>query len=164
MPKCERYFHGSNVPPITLTQCGPHKEKVYGWKPDQNGVLQPCVVGEIDPDADIQACRKETLPEMMARMPGKSPLEKVQNAVNQGLVVPPAVDQGRTTYDLTGVPEDITTAMMLKQKAAEGYEKLPPELKAAEGATIEEKLVNFIKQYTEKQQAAATSPAEGDSK
>lgn len=142
-----RYYKPGEKPPVKLIDNSPKVVKVYGWKPDKDGHMQPCVIGERDLDADIQAARMETLPEMMARMPGKDSLEKIQNAVSQGVLALHPED--KNVYDLRNVPTDITEAMLQAQAAADKYETLPEELKKAPGKDLSEKFENYKKAMAE---------------
>lgn len=151
----KRYYSGGSVPPVIKCDVSNKPVDVYGWKRDDAGEMQPVKIGTRDLDAEIQAARCETLPEMMARMPGNSPVEKVQAAVNLGLIVPTPDD--KNTYDLTHEPADLVEAMLLQKKAEAAYQSLPQEIRDAEGSTIEEKLKNFVEKAKKAQEAAQST-------
>lgn len=144
-----RYHHDFCPPEIKTTDITNVPVKLYDWEyNEKKRCVEPVFTGEFrDIDADVKAARQETLTEMMARMPGRSPIEKVEYAVNAGLIVPPVNADGEPakTIDLRGVPNDIAEAQAMQRKAAEAYDQLPLELKNAEGSTLEEKLANYIK-------------------
>lgn len=165
-PKVPRFYSEICPPPIKAVDVGNKPIPVYGWEyNEEKHEMEPVFTGEyIDRDKDIQAARQETLTEMMARMPGKSPLEKVEYAVNTGLVVPPEThsDGSYKTYDMRSVPSDIAEAQAMQRRVAQAYESLPPEIKNAEGSTLEEKLANFLKQAQASQAKKEEASQEGD--
>lgn len=167
MPEKTPRFYSDLCPaPIQAVDVGNKRIPVYGWKyNEKTHDMEPVLTGEyIDRDKDIQAARQETLTEMMARMPGKSPLEKVEYAVNTGLVVPPEThaDGSYQTYDMRSVPSDIAEAQAMQRRAAEAYASLPDQIKNAEGSTLEEKVANFLKQAEASQAKTEEAKQEGD--
>lgn len=167
MPEKTPRFYSDLCPaPIGAVDVGNKPIPVYGWKyNEETHEMEPVLTGEyIDRDKDIQAARQETLTEMMARMPGKSPLEKVEYAVNTGLVVPPEThaDGSYQTYDMRSVPSDIAEAQAMQRRAAEAYASLPDQIKNAEGSTLEEKVANFLKQAQASQAKTEEAKQEGD--
>lgn len=123
-------YSDRHQPPVQVLDPGPETYPIFEWVV-KDGKLDFEKVGERNMNKDIQDARCETLTEMMARMAGRSPLEKVQNAVNQGLIpANPLNPSGKgELVDLTKVPDSIVEAELIRRKGQKAADSLPEELK-----------------------------------
>lgn len=158
-----RYYTRDNPPPVKYTDIGSETYPVYGWEyDDKNRSFQPVKVGEVNPQADIDAVKCETLTEMLRRVPGGSNLEKLKNAGKLGILpIQPDDLQGKVV-DLTGMPDNLIDAKEAIAKAKAEEDALPEEVKNAEGKTSIEKIFNYFTAKLEEQKALEAASKEGD--
>lgn len=155
-----RFYSIDNPPPVIECDASNKPVPVYDWIYNEDSKqVEPVKVGERDPQADIQAAKGETLAEVMARMPGRTHLDKLNNAVNLGIINPGAKDGGVT--DLRAVKPDFVENMATVEKGAAAY-KEDPEIAKAPGSTYTEKAINYFQEKIKAMEAAQAKPAEGD--
>lgn len=135
------FFSIHNPAPVEVADLGDGIEKVYGWDVI-DGKVEVVLKGERCPEAEIQAAKMETITEMLDRMAGNTPLQKVQNAVNAGLFPANAPGADAKTCDLTGVPASVVEAQELIKKGAEAAASLPSDL--TKGETDFEKILALL--------------------
>lgn len=122
------WYTDDNPPPVVKCDISPKKVKVYDWEwSDERRSYQPTCVGEKDPDSDIQACKGETLKEIMSRMNGKNVVEKLDDAVRRGIVIVPEEENAGKVVDLTQVPNNYLDVFNEMQKGAAAYKAIPEE-------------------------------------
>ena len=158
------FYSRHNLPPVVEAPKCSHEVPVYGWDV-VDGKVEPVLKGHRDPAADIQAARQETLTEMLDRMGGRTPLEKVRNAVNAGLIVQDNIGKSAKFADLTGMPDSYVDAYNLMEKGKKAVDSLPSDLKGS-GSTFDEILKNLTKEqieaYLAKAYPAPAAKKEGD--
>lgn len=140
------FYSRHNLPPVVVAPAGDKTVKVYGWDVI-NGKLEPVIKGERCPFDDIQAAKQETLTEMLDRMSGRTPLEKVANAVKAGLIVQDNIGKSAKFTDLTGMPDSYVEAHNMLEKGKAAVASLPDELK--EGDDFETILASLGKEKIE---------------
>lgn len=119
------YFYSRRHPaPVGSPVGSNHAYDVYDFD-FKDGEMVIVKTGERDPNADIQAAKSETLQELMARMPGKTPLAKVASAVESGLA---PYDNDGSYKDVTGVPGSIVEQQELMRKAKAQAAAMPKDL------------------------------------
>lgn len=154
------FFSFRNPAPAVVSDSGPKEVPVYGWDfKDYKTIIVK--KGVRCPAADVQAAKCETLTEMLQRMDGKTPLQKIANAVSHG-IVPVAVPNGAHT-DETKLPKDVLTAHQMIEKGKAAAAALPSELTGGESKL--DKILDLltednIKAYLAKKYPA--KPAEGE--
>lgn len=125
-----KFYSRHNLPPVVAAPAACHEVPVYGWDVI-DGRVQPVLKGHRDPAADIQAAKQETLTEMLDRMSGRTPLEKVRNAVNAGLIVQDNIGKNAKYADLTGMPDNYLDAHNALEAGKAAADSLPDELKGS---------------------------------
>lgn len=154
------FYSRHNLPPVVVAPAGDKIVKVFGWDVI-NGKLEPVVKGERCPQEDIQAAKQETLTEMLDRMNGRTPLEKVNNAVKAGLIVQDNIGKSAKFTDLSGIPDSYVEARNLLDKGKAAVASLPDELKT--GDDFETILASLgkdkIEAYLSKLNGASGTPA-----
>lgn len=126
--KIPAFYGRHHLPPVEPAKSGPKTVKVYGWD-IVKGKLEPVVKGERDPFADIQAAKQETLSEMLDRMGGRTPTEKVRNAVNAGLIIQDNMGKSAKYADLTNMPDSYVDAFNQIKKGEAAVASLPDDFK-----------------------------------
>lgn len=133
----------------------------------KEGELIVVKVGQKDPQAEITAAKIETIGEMLDRMPGKTPFEKVGIAVSNG-VVDPNIHSG--ILDVSQVPNSVVEAQEALKKARAQAAAMPKDLVASDQdfkkmlESIDyKKIGDYVKAAFEAQSKSAPS-GEGDSK
>lgn len=153
-----RFYSLDNPPPVIECDASNKPVPVYDWiYNEENKQVEPVKVGERDPQADINAARCETLSEVMARMPGKTHLDKLNNAVNLGIIKPGEKDGSVT--DLRAVKPDFVENMAVVEKGASAY-KEDPDIAKAPGSNYTEKAINYFTQKIKALEAAKASTEE----
>lgn len=133
----------------------------------KEGELIVVKVGQKDPQAEITAAKVETIGEMLDRMPGKTPFEKVGIAVSNG-VVDPNIHSG--VMDLSQVPNSVVEAQETLKKARAQAAAMPKDLVASDQdfkKMLEnldyKKIGDFVKAAFEASNKTAAKP-EGENK
>lgn len=122
------WYTDDNPPPVEKVDISNKKVKTYDWEwNDEKKSYQPVCTGERDPDADIQACKGETLKEIMARMDGRNVVEKLDCAVKRGIVLAPSDENAGKVIDLTKIPNNYLDAFNEMEKGAALYKQIPQE-------------------------------------
>lgn len=161
------FFSRHQLPPVVVAPAGPKTVKVYGWDVI-NGKLEPVVKGERCPQEDIQAARQETLTEMLDRMSGRTPLEKVSNAVKAGLILQDNIGKTAKYTDLTGVPDSYVEAHNMLEKGKAAVASLPDELKQGDdfesilAALGKDKIEAYLNKISGASAPAAVEKKEGE--
>lgn len=135
------YFSIHNPAPVEAADLGDGIEKVYGWDVI-DGKVEIVYKGTRCPEEDIQAAKMETITEMLDRMAGNTPLQKVQNAVNAGLFPANAPGSDAKYCDLTGVPASVVEAQELIRKGNAAASSLPSDI--TKGETDLEKILALL--------------------
>lgn len=151
-----KFFDQYNRPPVTRDPCM-DKEKIYDWA-FIDGSLEIVEKGYRDPDADIQAAKQETLTEMLDRMAGRTPLEKVRNAVDAGLFVGNEPGTDAKFVDLTGIPTSIVDAHAALSKGEAAAASLPSDF--TKGETDLSKILDLFTEDQLKAYLDSKKPAE----
>lgn len=127
---------------------------VYKLEYDENHRLVIVHEGEHDVQAEIEAnaARVVSLSELCEGLPGEGPLEKLNYALENGIL--PQSQEGEGVNDFTEIPGSITDLANTGNAAR--------AMLGGQKGNLEDLINAMVKEALAKQQAATTEAAEGD--